>query len=345
MNVLVLTNMAPFVWGGAEQLTEHLVRNLRLSGVNAEAMRIPFSWEPAERLIEEMVLCRCLKLANVDRVIALKFPTYHVPHENKVLWILHQYRQAYDLWDAGYSNIPHTRRGREIKRLVREGDNAIFASAKSVYTISTVTAKRLKRYNGVGSEVVMHPLNDPQLFTPGGYGDYILASGRVSSGKRQWLLVEAMRHLPRSAKLLIAGPPDSEGDAIDLRARIAAGCLEDRVTLDLRFLPREELAALVRNSRAVASVGFDEDSMGYVAMEAFEAAKPVVTTSDSGGVREIVVSGETGYVGEPDPESLAAAMAPLLGSVAEAIRLGQQARVKWQSLNVNWPTTIQRLLS
>ena len=47
-----------------------------------------------------------------DRVIALKFPAYLVPHRQKVLWILHQYRQAYDLWDAGKSNIPDTPRAR-----------------------------------------------------------------------------------------------------------------------------------------------------------------------------------------------------------------------------------------
>src|SRR5262245_41078277 len=110
--------MAPFVWGGAEELCHHLVLNLRRAGVEAEAMRIPFAWEPAERIIEEIVLSRSLRLWNVDKVIALKFPTYHVPWPDKVIWLLHQYRQAYDLFEAGDSNIPDSARGREIRRII-----------------------------------------------------------------------------------------------------------------------------------------------------------------------------------------------------------------------------------
>ncbi len=97
MKIAVLNNMAPFIWGGAEELTAHLVANLRSKGCLAEAFRIPFSWNPPERLVDEIVMCSNIQLRNVDRVIALKFPAYLVPHPNKVLWLLHQYRQAYDL--------------------------------------------------------------------------------------------------------------------------------------------------------------------------------------------------------------------------------------------------------
>ncbi len=345
MKVLVLCNMAPFVWGGAEELSKHLVRNLRLIGNEAELMRIPFSWEPAERLVDEIVLCRSLRLWNVDRVIALKFPTYHVPWENKVIWLLHQYRQAYDLFDAGQSNIPDNDRGREIRRLIRESDNATFASVKRIYTNSAVTADRLQRYNGFSSQVLMPPLNDPELFTEGEYGNYILAAGRVNSAKRQWLLVDAMRHMPRNARLLVVGPPDTDPDGAFLKERIAAAKLEDRVMLRMEFVPREELAALVRNARAIAYLPFDEDSVGYVTMEAFQAGKAVVTTSDSGGLLEFVVPGETGCVAEPDPEALAVAMAPLFNGDREAIRLGRQARANWLARNLNWPATLDQLLS
>jgi hypothetical protein len=49
MKVLVVNNAAPFVRGGAEELADHLVRELNATkGVEAELMRIPFRWEPAE---------------------------------------------------------------------------------------------------------------------------------------------------------------------------------------------------------------------------------------------------------------------------------------------------------
>lgn len=345
MNVLVLNNMAPYVWGGAEELAFHLVRNLRLSRVNAEVMRIPFSWNPAERLIDEIALCRMLRLFNVDRVIALKFPAYHVPHDQKVLWLLHQYRQAYDLRDAGQSNIPNSDRGREIRRLVQEADNATFSAAQCIFTNSAITASRLLRYNGFSSEVLMPPLNDPELFGEGEYGNYILASGRVNAGKRQHLLVAAMRYLPPPARLIVAGPPDSEADADLLTKAVCDADVGDRVELRLRFHSRDELASLVSNARAIAYVPFDEDSVGYVTMEAFHSAKAVITTTDSGGLLKIVIPGETGCVAEPKAEALAAAMAPLLYEPAEAERLGRGAKAYWKSLNINWPSTIERLLS
>lgn len=92
MKVLVLTTRVPFIHGGAEELRDHLVSNLRRHGVEAEAMSIPFTWDPAERLIEEMWIARTLEVTNADRVIALKFPAYLTPHPNKMLWVLHQYR-------------------------------------------------------------------------------------------------------------------------------------------------------------------------------------------------------------------------------------------------------------
>ena len=113
MKVLVLNNMVPFLRGGAEALAEQLVRSLNATqGVQAELVRIPFKWEPAERLIEEILICRSMRLYGTDVLIGLKFPAYLVPHNCKRLWLLHQYRQAYDLWDAGQSNIPNTPRGR-----------------------------------------------------------------------------------------------------------------------------------------------------------------------------------------------------------------------------------------
>lgn len=106
MKILLVNNMAPFVWGGAEELVENLQKQLILAGHQAEIMRIPFQWEPAERIPSQMLMVRSLELYNVDRVIAFKFPAYLIRHSHKTLWLVHQYRQAYDLYDAGQSNIP-----------------------------------------------------------------------------------------------------------------------------------------------------------------------------------------------------------------------------------------------
>ena len=344
MKVLVLTTRVPFIHGGAEELRDHLVLNLRRQGVEAEAMSLPFTWDPAERLIEEMWIARTVEVVNADRVIALKFPAYLTPHPNKVLWVLHQYRQAYDLWDAGQSNIPDSPRGEEIRGMIRTADAMAFAEARALFTLSPTGQDRLWRYNGVQATVLPQPLNDPELFGGGPADGYVFAGGRVGRAKRQALLVQALRYAP-GVRMVIAGPPDSETDAPEL-ARLASELgVEDRLTLDLRFLPRAEMAALVNNASAAAYIPFDEDSVGYVTMEAFHAGKPVVTTSDSGGVLEIVRDGETGFVAEPNPEALGAALVKLMNNPARSAALGAAGRRVLDERQLTWLRTIERLLA
>jgi len=344
MKVLVLSTMVPFIHGGAEELCDHLVANLKREGVEAEAFRIPFTWEPADRLIDEMVIARNLRLYNVDRVIALKFPAYMVPWHNKVLWLLHQYRQAYDLRDAGQSNIPNDATGAQIVSAIRAGDRLAFSEAKQIFANSPTTARRLRHYNDVDSLLLRPPLNDPELFVGGEQQGYVLATGRVNAGKRQHLLIEALQHAP-GIRLVVAGPPDRPEDEDRLRRLAETAGVEDRVKLDLRFLPRDELAGLVNGSLAVAYLPYDEDSFGYCTMEAFQAGKPVLTTSDSGGVLDIVRDGETGLVTLPDSQALGAALAALAENPGRARNLGQAGRAAFEALELNWPATIGKLLS
>ncbi len=344
MKVVVLSTKVPFVHGGAEELFDHLVLNLRAIGVDVEGFRLPFSWNPAERLIEEMLIARRIRLGNLDRLIALKFPAYLVPWDDKVIWLLHQYRQAYDLLDAGQSNIPCDERGAEIVRAIRTADGTAFAQARAMFTNAPVTAERLHRYNGVAGTVLRPPLNDPHLFVGGESGDYILATGRVNASKRQHLLVQALRHAP-GVRLVIAGPPDSADDAEHLRRLIEGESVEDRVKLDLRFLARGELARLVNGARAVAYLPFDEDSLGYCTMEAFQASKAVITTTDSGGVLDIVRDRETGRVVPPTPDALGSAMLELAADIGLARRLGRAGHAAMVAERLNWPATIERLLS
>jgi glycosyltransferase involved in cell wall biosynthesis len=80
-------------------------------------------------------------------------------------------------------------------------------------------------------------------------------------------------------------------------------------------------------------------------MEAFQAEKPMVTTSDSGGVLEIVVDEGTGLVVPPQPEALASAMDRLFLERQRAQELGRAGRDLWGRKNITWPATIERLLS
>ncbi|MBP0628111.1 glycosyltransferase family 4 protein [Cupriavidus sp. AcVe19-1a] len=345
MKVLVVNNMAPFVWGGAEELAVHLRKQLIVAGHEAEILRIPFQWEPATRIPSQMLMVRALELSNVDHVIALKFPAYLIRHPRKTLWLLHQYRQAYDLFDAGQTNLPAGQAGVDIRRLIQNADNESFAECRHIYCNSEITRKRLQWYNGFDATVLLPPVNDTELFCgQKGAGTYIFAGGRINGMKRQSLLLEALTHADKRVKLIIAGPPDTPSDARVLEETVARLGLSDRVKLDLRFLPRETYADYVNGAAAVAYLPFDEDSFGYVAMEAATAAKALITTTDSGGILSLVKHEETGWVAKPNAESLASALQSVYDSASRTQEYGHAARELWESHGINWPQTLEALL-
>jgi glycosyltransferase involved in cell wall biosynthesis len=228
--------------------------------------------------------------------------------------------------------------------MIRVADAQAFAESRALFNLSPTGRDRLRRYNGVEAAILPQPLNDPELFTGGSPGGYIFAGGRVGRAKRQALLVQALKFAPK-VRMVIAGPPDSEMDAPELARLAAAAGVEDRLTLDLRFLPRIEMASLLNNAAAAAYIPFDEDSVGYVTMEAFQAGKPMITTTDSGGVLEIVRNGETGLVTEPNPESLGEALSAIMDNPSRATRLGQAGRAILDERELTWPRTIEMLLA
>ncbi|MEM7338493.1 MAG: glycosyltransferase family 4 protein [Actinomycetota bacterium] len=345
MNVLIVNNMAPFVWGGAEELAVHLKRNLELADVSAEILRIPFQWEPTAGITAQMLLCRRLELTNVDRVIALKFPAYLIRHHEKVIWCLHQFRQAYDMFDPAAPDPAMVANDAELLRAIATADAEAFGEAKAIFTNSPVTADRLRRFNSIDGQVLYPPVNDPERFGGGEAEGYIFAGGRVNSMKRQHLLLEALAFTPPSVRLVIAGPPEGASTADDLAARAEELGVADRVTLDLRLLDRDELAEWVNGASACAYLPRDEDSLGYVAMEAATAGKALITTADAGGVLGLVDPGVTGWVTEPSPEALAEAMAASAADPRATRRRGLAARERWNAFDITWPRTVERLLA
>ena len=343
MKILILSNRVPFVHGGAEELSVNLLRQLRLAGHEAEEFRIPFAWTPHERLYEEMLIARQLRIANVDRVIALKFPAYLVEHHCKVVWLLHQYRQAYDLFEVGQTDIPSNAEGDVLRTAIRYADEKAFKEAHRLYAIAEAR-KRLAKFHSIEAEELSAPLNDHELFRDEGSDDYIFAGGRVNDGKRQDLLIEALRFAP-NVRLVIAGPPESPETERRFRNLAEKWGVADRLTLDLRFLPRIEVAKWMNNCRAAAYLPFQEDSVGYVTMEAFQASKPVITVSDSGGVLDIVRDGETGFVAAPTAEAVGAAMTSAMSDIRNARHMGSAAQMTLAGLNLTWPHVLSRLLA
>ena len=91
----------------------------------------------------------------------------------------------------------------------------------------------------------------------------------------------------------------------------------------------------------IPTIVFNED-YGFVTVEAFMCGKAVITCKDSGGPSELVRDGENGYVTDPTPEALAAAMRALIDDRNLAQRMGEAGHA--MATQMTWSKAIQQLL-
>jgi glycosyltransferase involved in cell wall biosynthesis len=250
-----------------------------------------------------------------------------VRHPRKVVWLLHQFRQAWDLDRTELGQFSESAEDRALRRKVLELDRTTLGEARKIFTTSSIVAGRLKDSVGLDAEVLAPP--PAQLdFHCAEYGDFVLSVNRLDRAKRIDLLIEAAARVP-GLRVVVAG----DGPDRERLERMANGGVE--------FVGRvsdEELAELYARCRAVYYAPVNED-YGLVPYEAFLSDKPVVTTTDAGGPLDIVHDGRTGRVVAPTAEDLAQA---LMFSEDEARSLGRAGHEI--ARNVTWTKCVERLL-
>src|SRR5947207_11240283 len=148
MRILIATTQVPFVRGGAEGLAEGVQHALRSHGHEAEIVALPFKWYPPKKILDNMLAWRLLDVTEaagtpVDLLIGLKFPAYLIPHPNKVLWILHQHRTAYELWHHPLSDMIYYPDGAQVRDAIQLADRHLIPQAKAVFANSRNVADRL----------------------------------------------------------------------------------------------------------------------------------------------------------------------------------------------------------
>jgi glycosyltransferase involved in cell wall biosynthesis len=339
--VLVCEAQVPFVHGGAEVHVRQLVRELRQRGYTAELVSVPFKWYPKEEILPHAAAWRLLDLSGsngrpVDLVIGTKFPSYFARHPNKVAWLIHQYRAAYELCGTEYSDFSHTELDVGLRDTLIRLDTEMLGECRALFTNARNTASRLAKFNGLKAEALYHPPNLAPRLVPGPYGDYVLSVGRIESVKRVDLIIKAMATVDRPTRLVIAGDGTQRQNAE--RAAEEAGVV-DRVTF-LGTVGDDDLIGLYAHALAVIYPPFDED-FGYVTLEGFLARKPVVTCRDSGGPTEFVVDGVNGFVCAPNAGEVADAINRLAADRPRAAAMGDAGYEV--ATGVTWDGVIEKL--
>ncbi len=343
-NILICTTQVPFTRGGAESHVEGLKRALIEAGYRAEIVALPFKWYPPNEIMRGAMAWRMLDVsaANgqpIDLVIGMKFPAYLVAHPNKVLWILHQHRSAYNLWGTAFDDLSTFPEGARVREWIKHCDERFIPEAKKVFANSRTVAERLKRYNSIDSEPLYHPPPLADRLRTGDMGDYVFYPSRLEPQKRQELLIEAMRFVSTPLKAVLAG---SSGDLKHYEGLIKQHGVGDRVTMR-GFVSDEQMIDLYANALGVCYLPFDED-YGYVTLEGMLAGKPLVVTSDSGGATELLEHECSGLIVDPSPQAIATALDTLYLDRESARRMGENGLEKLHSMDLTWQKVVQKII-
>jgi glycosyltransferase involved in cell wall biosynthesis len=342
MRIAVVTSSPPMVEGGHMVIGRSLVDALRDAGHHADIIVTPqnrFGRQASAYLATWLTDVTTSGGQPIDQVISLRFPSYAVRHPRHVCWLNHTMREYYDLWEPFSATL--SRRGRFKERLRRAGLHAadrylLGRNVTSLFVQSRTIQQRLAMWPEVKSRV-LYPPAPQRAYRCDGYGDYVFMVSRLTRLKRADLLIEALA-TPEGAgiRAVIAG--DGEERA-SLDTLIAARGLGSRVQL----IGRVDDAALLDHLARCRAVCFPpvQEDYGFVTVEAFASRKAVVTCRDSGGPAELVTDGVHGFVCDPTPVALAAALRQLTDDRGLAERMGVAAFHAGAQLN--WPDAVRRL--
>lgn len=340
--IIVAAPQVPFLRGGAELHAELTVAALVEAGHEAELVTVPYTWTGTVSSLEQAMAWRLVNFeetapGEVDLLIATKYPAYLARHRNKVAWIFHQQREVYDLHPTPFGNFRLADDEMGLRDALVELDMEALSENRALFTNSQNTANRLQMYCGVEATPLYAPPPLHQRLTVGDYGDYLFFVGRLDRIKRLDLTIQALASTRNPVRLRVAG----RGPDLDrLEGLVTELGLEDRVDF-LGFAADADVLELMAGCFAMVLTPLDED-YGFTTLEAFFAGRPIVTTTDAGGVLEFVREGETGFVVDPDPVALAERIDLLYEDRALCERLGHEGREMVQD-RVSWPKAIAAL--
>lgn len=342
MRVCIATVNSPGIEGGAEAHARNLAAAFREAGHLVQTLEMPFHYSPTDAVADSMQKWQAIDFTRyrggqIDHMVCLKFPAYALQHPSKVVWLLHQHRPVYDLWETPFGLSAANAGDVALRDSIVAFDQRYLADVP-VFANSRRVSERLRQFNGIQSRPLYHPPSDAERLHCFPAESYIFFPSRFETLKRQELLIRAIKHCHMPVTAVFSGTGGQFDRIAALVAELDAG---DRVRL-LGSVTRSELIELYANALGVFFGPLDED-YGYVTLEAMLSSKPVITCTDSGGPLEFVIDGETGFVVPPEPEAIAAAIDRLASNPKRAGELGRNGRDRYRALGISWPAVVEAL--
>jgi starch synthase len=196
-------------------------------------------------------------------------------------------------------------------------------------------------HNGVDAEAVARTEQRDALARHGVRAPYVFFVGRISEQKGIFQLLEAARALPAGVQLVLCA---SSPDTPELLARLEAAVAgRPEIRWINAMLPVPEVVQLYSHAAGFVCPSIYEP-FGLINLEAMACGTPVVA-SRVGGIPEVVVDGETGWLVEPgDATALGQALREALADPERARRMGEAGRRRVEA-HFSWDRIADRTLA
>ena len=189
-------------------------------------------------------------------------------------------------------------------------ENHAYNTADGIIAVSQQMKTDVIEAYGVAPEkvTVIHNGIDPEFYKPTfdtdlllEYGinpeiPFVLFVGRITRQKGISQLISAAKYFNKNCQVVLcAGAPDTEEIAKETESLIQELQSErDGIILISEMLPREKIKVLYSHARVFACPSLYEP-FGIINLEAMSCETPVVGSA-VGGIPEIIIEGETGYL-------------------------------------------------
>ncbi|HXN77300.1 MAG TPA: glycogen synthase [Candidatus Dormibacteraeota bacterium] len=347
---LLTREYPPEVYGGAGTHVEYLTRELRrLTEVSVHCWGAPrtepgvTSHQPWTALSEPKPEATTLQAISIDLAMAAAVKGADVVHSHtwyaylgghfsKLMWSIPHVMTIHSLeplrpWKAeqlggGYALSMF------CERTAIEAADAVIAVSRGVRedVLNCYPALNPDRvhviHNGIDPEIY-RPQPSPETLTRFGIDPsrpFVLFNGRITRQKGLPLLLAAALKLdPQYQLVIVASSPDTPEIAAEVSALAGRVSAErgNLIWID-HFISREDLIHLHSHASVFVCPSIYEP-FGLVILEAMACETPVVA-SRVGGIPEIVVDGETGYLVDLDPADLDAFTTALADRIQELLR-------------------------
>jgi glycosyltransferase involved in cell wall biosynthesis len=178
----------------------------------------------------------------------------------------------------------------------------------------------IARYDQILAADLRKEFNIPQNAT-------ILISGSaISEHKGQHLLIPAYEYLQEkhnNLRLLIVGSAQNYPLARKYEEALHQRVADVGMGQEIIFTGwREDIIALIKGADILLHTPTQFDSLPTVLLHGIATGRPVVATN-IGGIAEIVLNGQNGFVVEPDPQKIANAISKILVDNQLSYQFGQ----------------------